>query len=67
MAEAIQTMLRKYGIMDAYSKLKDLTWGKIVTKEILDEFIRGLDISLEDKEILLNLTPKKYIGLANKL
>ena len=67
MAEAIQTMLRKYGIMDAYSKLKDLTRGKIVTKEILDEFIRGLDISLEDKEILLNLTPKKYIGLANKL
>ena len=67
LAEAIQTMLRKYGIMDAYSKLKDLTRGKIVTKEILDEFIRGLDISLEDKEILLNLTPKKYIGLANKL
>lgn len=67
LAEAIQTMLRKYGIIDAYSKLKDLTRGKIVTKEILDEFIRGLDISLEDKEILLNLTPKKYIGLANKL
>lgn len=67
LAEAIQTMLRKYGIIDAYSKLKDLTRGKKITKEIIQEFVSNLDISLEDKKILLNLTPKTYIGKSNKL
>ncbi len=67
LAEAIQTMLRKYGTIDAYSKLKDLTRGKKITKEIIQEFVSNLDISLEDKKILLNLTPKTYIGKSNKL
>lgn len=67
LAEAIQTMLRKYGTMNAYSKLKDLTRGKKITKEIIHEFVSNLDINKEDKEMLLNLTPKTYIGKANKL
>lgn len=67
LAEPIQTMLRKYNINDAYNKLKELTRGKIVTKEIINEFINNLDISEEDKKILLDLKPNNYIGLANKL
>lgn len=67
LAEPIQTMLRKYNISDAYNKLKELTRGKIVTKEIINEFINNLDISEEDKKILLDLKPNNYIGLANKL
>lgn len=67
LAEAIQTMLRKYQIPDAYQKLKDLTRGKSVNKELLHEFINDLEIEEKDKEILLNLTPSTYIGLANKL
>ena len=67
LAEAIQTILRKNKIPDAYNKLKDLTRGKKITKDILEEFIKNLDINKEDKEILLNLTPKTYIGLANKI
>ena len=66
-AEPIQTMLRKYEIADAYNKLKDLTRGKKITKELIVEFINSLEISDNDKEILLNLTPDNYIGLANKL
>lgn len=67
LAEAIQTVLRKYQIEDAYNQLKKLTRGKKVAKEMLHEFIENLNISLEDKKILLELTPSNYIGLANKL
>ena len=68
LAEPIQTVLRKYGIPDAYNKLKELTRGKAISKEIIQEFIEGLDvISKEDKEILLKLTPSSYVGIANKI
>ena len=67
LAEPIQTILRKNNIGDAYQKLKDLTRGKKITKEIIKDFINNLDINDDDKKILLNLTPSTYIGLANKL
>ena len=68
LAEPIQTVLRKYGIPDAYDKLKELTRGKRISKEDIKEFINSLDvISNEDKENLLKLTPKNYIGHAEKL
>lgn len=67
LAEAIQTVLRKYQIGDAYNQLKKLTRGKKVSKEMLHEFIEKLNISQEDKKILLELTPSNYVGLANKL
>ena len=68
LAEPIQTMLRKYGIPDAYNTLKNLTRGKSITKESLQEFIKTLDVlSQEDKELLLKLTPSTYIGLASKI
>ncbi len=65
LAEPIQTMLRKYNISDAYEKLKELTRGNEITKEILHKFINSLDINQDDKEILLKLEPKNYIGIAN--
>lgn len=67
LAEAIQTVLRKYQIGDAYNQLKKLTRGKKVSKGMLHEFIENLNISQEDKKILLELTPSNYVGLANKL
>jgi len=67
LAEPIQTMLRKYNIQDAYEQLKELTRGKKITKEVLHKFINSLDISEIDKSILLDLTPRNYIGIANKL
>lgn len=68
LAEPIQTVLRKYGIPDAYNKLKELTRGKNISKEAIQEFVQGLDIlSTDDKQVLLNLTPEKYLGLAEKI
>lgn len=68
LAEAIQTVLRKYGIPDAYNQLKELTRGKDISKEAIREFIRSLDVlSDEDRSTLLSLTPSTYTGLASKI
>lgn len=68
LAEPIQTMLRKYGISDAYEKLKELTRGKKITEEDIHSFVNSLDVlSEEDKATLLNLTPDTYIGFAEDI
>lgn len=68
LAEPIQTMLRKYGVPDAYDRLKELTRGKNISKDDILKFAESLDIlSNEDKEVLTSLTPASYIGIASKL
>ena len=67
LAEPIQTILRKNGKSDAYENLKELTHGEKISKDIMREFINGLDIPKSDKEYLMNLTPHSYIGLAQNL
>ena len=64
LAEAVQTVMRRYGIPEPYEKLKALTRGQAVSKEILLEFIRTLDIPPSEIQRLLALTPESYIGLA---
>ena len=64
LAEPIQTVLRRYGITDAYEQLKDLTRGKKITEADIKSFINGLKIPSDAKAQLLELTPAKYIGYA---
>lgn len=68
LAEPIQTMLRKYGVPDAYDTLKALTRGKSISKEDILKFAEGLDIlSDQDRQTLVDMTPASYIGLAKEL
>ncbi|MBX9965658.1 MAG: adenylosuccinate lyase [Burkholderiales bacterium] len=68
LAEPIQTVMRRYGIADAYEQLKALTRGKEgITRASLAEFIRGLTIPESEKARLLQLTPSGYTGLAGTL
>lgn len=68
LAEPIQTVMRKFGIDDAYEQLKALTRGKTgISQESLQEFISALKIPEADKQRLLALTPATYVGLASKL
>ncbi|EPS60501.1 hypothetical protein M569_14303, partial [Genlisea aurea] len=67
LAEPIQTVMRRYGVPEPYEKLKELTRGKAVTEERMRGFIDGLDIPIEAKATLLNLTPAKYVGAAADL
>jgi len=67
LTEAIQTLLRKNGIEDSYTKIKSISRGKKLDYHSYIKIIDDLKINKADKELLLNLTPKKYIGLADKL
>jgi len=68
MAEAIQTVMRRYGIADAYDKLKELTRGKDgINRATLQAFIARLDIPEAEKQRLLQLAPDTYIGKAAEL
>lgn len=67
LAEPIQTIMRKNGIDNPYEKLKDLTRGQAVTREILQAFIGTLELAPEDKARLLAMTPASYTGLAASL
>jgi adenylosuccinate lyase len=66
LAEAVQTVMRRYGIPEPYEKLKALTRGQAVTRDVLLEFVASLDIPADEKDRLLQLTPETYIGLADQ-
>ncbi|MFZ6691172.1 adenylosuccinate lyase [Undibacterium sp. SXout20W] len=67
LAEPVQTVMRRYAIENPYEQLKELTRGKGISKEALREFVEGLAIPQEAKDVLLAMTPANYIGIAAKL
>ena len=67
LGEAVQTVMRRYGVPEPYEKLKALTRGRPVTRELMQEFIRSLEIPDEAKQGLLELTPSTYTGAAARL
>jgi len=64
LGEAVQTVMRRYGLENPYEQMKALTRGKGITPERLREFIEGLDIPADAKQHLLDMTPASYIGNA---
>ena len=56
--------MRRYGIPEPYEKLKALTRGQAVTKDVMLDFIETLDIPDDEIKRLLELTPDTYVGLA---
>jgi adenylosuccinate lyase len=67
LAEAVQTVMRRHGIVDAYEQLKELTRGRRITREILSDFIESADLPADVRARLLALRPADYIGLAATL
>jgi len=65
LAEAIQTVMRRYGIPEPYEQLKVLTRGQDpINAEVLHTFISQLPIPDDARERLLRLSPAQYIGNA---
>jgi adenylosuccinate lyase len=56
--------MRRHNIEGAYEKLKDLTRGKGITQERMQQFVANLDIPEADKQRLAELTPQTYLGNA---
>lgn len=67
LAEAVQTILRREGVADAYEQLKKVTRGRPMTMQNLQDFIAALEISPAVRKELGALTPANYTGLAEEL
>lgn len=68
LAEPIQTIMRRYGLADAYEQLKKLTRGKEgINQNSLRDFIAKLAIPETEKQRLYALTPGLYTGIAAQL
>ena len=67
LAEAVQTVMRRYGIPEPYEKLKALTRGRAVDEALIREFVSSLDIPESERDRLLTLKPAAYSGLAAEL
>ena len=64
LAEPIQTVMRRYKVAQPYEKLKELTRGKSIDQQTIQEFVQNLDIPEDAKFALLTLTPRTYLGNA---
>jgi adenylosuccinate lyase len=67
LAEAVQTVMRRYGLPEPYEQLKALTRGQGITRESMRSFIEGLALPADARQRLLDLTPGGYVGLAESL
>jgi adenylosuccinate lyase len=59
--------MRRYGLPEPYEQLKALTRGKGITRDALRTFVSELDLPQVDKDRLLQMTPRNYLGLAISL
>ena len=66
LAEALQTVMRRYGIDKPYERLKALTRDRAVDRETLAAFIRDLEIPESARAALAELTPASYTGNAEQ-
>jgi adenylosuccinate lyase len=67
LAEAVQTVMRRYQLEEPYEKLKAFTRGKKIDKVSLQQFIQDLQLPDDAKKQLLALTPAEYAGYAREL
>lgn len=66
-AEAIQTILRKHQVKEAYERLKKLTRGNRVSEKDMENFIENSDLTQKIKKEIKTVLSKPYIGIADKL
>lgn len=63
-AEAIQTILRREGYPNPYEALKNLTrTNQKITKQTMEDFVNGLNVSDKVKDELRAISPMNYTGM----
>ena len=67
LAEAVQTLMRKHGMMEPYERLKEATRGRRLDRQSYLELLDRLDLPRAAREALAGLTPAAYTGLADRL
>ncbi len=66
LGEAIQTVMRRYGLPEPYEQLKRLTRGQKLGRDAIRAFVQELALPEADKQRLLEMTPASYIGNASE-
>jgi len=66
LGEAVQTVMRRYGLPNPYEQMKELTRGKGINAKAMRAFVQQLDVPEDAKARLLALTPATYTGNANQ-
>ncbi len=66
-AEAIQTLMRRYNLERPYERLKELTRGRAVDRRMIEEFIEGLPLDEKACAAFKQLEPRQYLGYAAEL
>ena len=67
LGEAVQSVMRVYGLEQPYERLRELTRGRRVDARTVRAFVASLDLPADAKQRLLALTPATYVGLAAEL
>jgi adenylosuccinate lyase len=67
LAEAVQQVMRRHGVADAYEKLKAMSRGRRLDRDELARFVESLPIPADARQRLLALTPADYTGFAAEL
>ncbi len=69
LAEPIQTVMRRYNIEKPYEKLKALTRGQAMTRDMMVNFVNGDELAqvpASDRARLAEMTPASYTGNAEQ-
>lgn len=69
LAEPIQTVMRRYNIEKPYEKLKALTRGQAMTRDMMVSFVNGHELTAvptEQRAALAKLSPASYTGNAEQ-
>ncbi|KAA8735715.1 adenylosuccinate lyase [Acinetobacter qingfengensis] len=67
LAEPIQTVMRRHNIEKPYEKLKALTRGQAMTRDMMVNFVNGSELEkvpAQDRQRLAEMTPATYTGNA---
>lgn len=69
LGEAVQSVMRRYGVKDAYERLKTSTRGSlVVTREMIHQAIEDCsEIPRQEKDRLKAMSPLTYLGYAQAL
>jgi adenylosuccinate lyase len=66
-AEGIQTLMRRYNLDQPYERLKELTRGRVVTRQTIKDFVESLPLDAKAREAFAQLEPRNYLGFAREL
>jgi len=67
LAEAVQTVMRRYAVPEPYERLKALTRGQAVDEAAMQAFVASLPLPDDARSRLLALRPETYTGRAAML